>query len=200
MTTKIMNKRLLIALMPLVLAIILIGIFMALRWPFWEQSLMSDQSPAAWLSSAQLLALAFLACRLGLDHTLEPGLSMWLTLAMAMLAFDEQFMLHEYWKYGCPNWIAACNHSWVRELPMMCVALFGAITLTYLAWSVHDRLFRRILYASLGVGLLALFIDLFSVPVFLTPFEEALEVFSEALFIGALLIAVPKQNAEHLTH
>jgi len=195
-----MNSRLFVALMPLALAILLIGIFMSLRWPFWEQSLMSDQSPAAWLSSAQLLVLAFLSARLGLDRTLEPGLSIWLTIAIAMLALDEQFMLHEYWKYGCTNWIEACSQSWIRELPMICVALFGAISLTYLGLSVHDQLFRNILYASLGVGLLALCVDLFSVPIFLTPFEEALEVFSEALFIGALLIAVPNQNAEILKH
>lgn len=193
-----MYKRLFIALMPFALAIILIGIFISLRWPFWEQSLMSDQSPAAWLSSAQLFALSFLACRLGLDHTLKPKLSIWLTLAMAMLAFDEQFMLHEYWKFGCPNWFAACSHTWVRELPTICVALFGAFSFIFLALSIHDALFRRVLYASLSVGLLALFIDLVSIPVFLTPFEEAIEVFSEALTLGALLIAVPNKHIENM--
>lgn len=80
---------------------------------------MSDFSPAAWLSSAQLLAAAMLAFRLGIDGTLSRKLSAWLALALWVLALDEQFMLHEHWKYGCERWIAVCTYAWVRELPTL---------------------------------------------------------------------------------
>ncbi len=192
-----MNNRILIATAPLMVALALVGIFVATRWPLWEQSLMSDQSPASWLSSAQLLGASFLALRLGLDHTFNWKLSAWLTIAILLLALDEQFMLHEQWKYGCENWFALCSYAWIRELPMICVAIFGALTILYLARCVPSRDCRRILFASISVGLLALGTDLLDVLRLLSPFEEVIEVSAEALFIGALLIASPdkKQSA-----
>lgn len=179
--------------MPLMVALALVGVFVVARWPLWQQSLMSDQSPASWLSSAQLLGASILALRLGLDHTLSRKLSAWLTMAMLILALDEQFMLHEQWKYGCESWFALCGYAWIRELPTMCVAILGALTILYLARYVADRDCRRILFASISVGLLALCTDLMNVNL-LSPFEEVIEVSAEALFIGALLIASPDKK------
>lgn len=160
----------------------------------WEQSLTSDQSPASWLSSAQLLGASFLALRLGLDHTLDLKLSAWLTMAMLVLALDEQFMLHEQWKYGCERWFSLCNYEWIRELPMICVAILGTLTILYLARRVSSRDCRRILFASISVGLLALGSDLLDALRLFSPFEELIEVSAEALFIGALLIASPDKT------
>jgi len=195
-----MNRRLLTAIFPLALALLLLAVFLISRWPLWEQNLMSDHSPAAWLSSAQLLGASFLACRLGLDRTFNPLLSTWLAVAMATLAIDEQFMLHEQWKYGCADWFAICSHGWVRELPMQAVALLGTLTLFHLAQRVPDRDFRHVLFASLGVGLFTLCLDLANGPAILLPFEEAFEVSAEALFIGALLIAAPSQGTGSQEH
>jgi hypothetical protein len=175
-----------------------------MRWPLWEQSLLSDQSPTSWLSSAQLLGASFVACRLGLDRTLNPWLAAWLASAIALLSIDEQFMLHEYWKFGCSSWISLCSYAWVRELPTICIVVVGTLTLIHLATSVPGRGFRLALYSSLGVGLLALCIDLTGSPALIAPFEEAIEVSAEALFIGALLIIGPapdtRANQPERTH
>ena len=77
-----MTRRLLIGLCPMGAAVFLMAVFAYMRWPLWQQSFMSDFSPAAWLSSAQLLAAAMLAFRLGVDGTLSRNLSAWLTLAL----------------------------------------------------------------------------------------------------------------------
>lgn len=182
-------RRLALALAPLAMALLLTAVFVATRWPLWESALFSDQSPAAWLSSAQLLGAAFLAGRLGLERALPGALAAWLTLTLGGLALDEQFMLHEAWKYRCADWLDACAQGWVRELPMLLVAVLGALTLLALARTFDDRLCRRLIALSLTVGLLALGIDLAEGPATVAPFEELIEVAAEALFIGALLAA-----------
>lgn len=183
------SRRLALALAPLTMALLLTAIFVATRWPLWESALFSDQSPAAWLSSAQLLGAAFLAARLGLERALPGALAAWLTLALGGLALDEQFMLHEAWKYRCIRWFDACALGWVRELPMLLVAVLGALTLFTLTRTLDDSLCRRMIDLSLTVGMLAIGIDLAEGPATVAPFEELIEVAAEALFIGALLVA-----------
>lgn len=186
-----MKHRILIASMPLIFALSLTAIFILIRWPLWEESLMSDNSPVAWLSSAQLLALSLLAFRLGLDGTLGRGLSLWLGASMAYMALDEQLMLHEYWKYGCGEWLQLCRYGWVRELPMLSIAVLGVPTVALLARAIPDRLFRTFLFASLGCGAFAIFVDLSDISIALSRLEETFEVVAEALFVGALLMASP---------
>jgi hypothetical protein len=168
-------------------------LFAASRWPLWEQAFYSDQSPAAWLSSAQLLGAALLAARLSQCRELPRLLGWWLTLALWVLALDEQFMLHEQWKFGCVQWWSACSQRWVAELPTIGVGVLGSVTVLALMRVVPDTLFRSLVITGLAVGLLALWVDLAQTPVFVLPLEESLEVLAEALFIGALLVIPARQ-------
>jgi hypothetical protein len=159
----------------------------AMYWPNPEIAFLSDQSPVSWLSSAQLWAIALLALRLGADRTLPVAASMWLCAAMMVLAFDEQFMLHEHWKYGCAQWLDACQNRWVTELPIVLVGIVGAATLSWLYILLDARPARVLLACSLGIGILAIAVDLFRWPSILAPAEEGLEVLAEALFAGVML-------------
>lgn len=150
---------------------------------------MSDQSPASWLSSAQLLGVFFLSLRLGQDGTLPRGLSYLLSAGMLVLALDENFMLHEQWKYGCAAWLLACKYGWVRELPILAVGTIGFLAVVLLMRKIPERLPRAVLSSGLAIGLLAIFVDLTELPKYALPFEEVLEVISEALFLGGLLIS-----------
>src|SRR5574343_385143 len=105
---------------PALLAAVL-GYLLLSAWilaPAWERAFRSDASPVAWLSSALLLTLSITTLRLMGERALPPLLGAWLTLAFAVLALDEQFMLHELWKFRCHEWTTACQYSTVREAPM----------------------------------------------------------------------------------
>jgi hypothetical protein len=159
----------------------------AVYWPNPEIAFLSDQSPVSWLSSAQLWAIALLALRLGVDRTLPITASVWLGLAMMILAFDEQFMLHEHWKYGCAQWLDACRNRWVTELPIILVGIVGAATLAWLYSLLNARSARVLLACALGIGILAIAVDLFRWPSIFVTAEEGLEVLAESLFAGVLL-------------
>ncbi len=143
-------------LWPAICSLAVVTLFMAvagvLYWPTPEVAFFSDNSPVSWLSSAQLWAIAVLALRLAADRTLPVRLGLWLSLAMVVLAFDEQFMLHEHWKYGCINWVDACRHHWVTELPIMLVGIVGAATAVRLHYSLGSQSARIVLWLSLSVG------------------------------------------------
>jgi hypothetical protein len=190
---RVMNKlrRISFGLLPLIFALGLMVAFAFLRSPNWQQSFASDLSPAAWLSSAQLLGAALLAVRLSIDRLLPQYLGALLAIALWLLALDEQFMLHEQWKYGCQAWLKACSYLWVRELPIILVALLGTVFLRKLWQLKIDIEFRFLVAASLAVGLFAIYIDLFEVNETLAVLEEAFEVMAEALFLGSLLIFRP---------
>lgn len=158
-----------------------------LYWPVPEVAFMSDNSPVSWLSSAQLWAIALLSLRLAVDRSLPLSLGLWLSAAMVMLAFDEQFMLHEHWKYGCINWWNACRYRWLTEAPTLLVGLVGIASAVWLHLSLPSRMARMLLWFSLGTGGLAIVVDLFGWPHSLVRFEEGLEVIAESLFAGILL-------------
>jgi len=158
-----------------------------LYWPTPEFAFLSDQSPVSWLSSAQLWALALLAFRLGMERVLSFGMSVWLGLAMVGLACDEQFMLHEQWKYGCAAWWSACRIEWVTELPMMLVGGLGLLTLLTLHRAMPLRPARILMWSGFAVGVMALALDLSGWGGALSRYEEGLEVVAEALFAAALL-------------
>jgi hypothetical protein len=179
------------ALWPAVLCLAGATLFMlvatATYWPNPEIAFLSDQSPVSWLSSAQLWAIALLALRLGVDRTLPIAASVWLGLAMMILAFDEQFMLHEHWKYGCAQWLDACQNHWITELPIVLVGVVGAATLAWLYSLLNTRSARVLLACSLGIGILTIIVDLFRWPSIFVTAEEGLEVLAESLFAGVLL-------------
>lgn len=128
-----------------------------------------------------------MALRLGADRTLPRGAAFWLGAAMVLLAFDEQFMLHEHWKYQCADWWSACRHAWVTQLPIILVAVVGAAGVFWLHQLLYARAARVLLWCALGVGVMAIAEDLFGWPGALARWEEALEVIAEALFASALL-------------
>ena len=176
---------------PALLAAVL-GYLLLSAWvyaPAWERAFLSDASPVAWLSSALLLTLSITALRL---------LGAWLAVAFLALALDEQFMLHELWKFRCHEWTAACRYSAVREAPMLAVAVVGLLTLAWLHRALLHPGTRTLLWAGLAVGWLAIAVDqwpeaqahlphLPELPPLLATLEEGFEVVAEALVLGALL-------------
>lgn len=158
-----------------------------LYWPTPELAFASDNSPVSWLSGVQLWALALLSLRLTIDRTLPLLVGVWLALAMTALAFDEQFLVHEQWKYGCHEWWNACRHHWVTEAPTIMVGVAGTATVLVLHGLLPTRSAQLMLWSALSVGGLALALDLFGWPRPLAPYEEGLEIIAETLFTGVLL-------------
>lgn len=155
--------------------------------PTWERAFRSDASPVAWLSSALLVALAAMAWRLRLDASLPPRLAAWLAIAMLGLAVDEQFMLHELWKYRCEEWTSLCQHAGVRELPMLWVGVLGLLTARALHCALPSPWARGLLGSGVAVGLWALAVDQLPMPYPIAELEEAFEVLAESLVLAALL-------------
>jgi hypothetical protein len=157
-----------------------------LYWPTPEIAFRTDDSPVAWLSSAQMWALALLSLRLWQEAALPRLLCLWLSLAMMGMSFDEQFMFHEHWKYTCIEWLSACRHGWVRELPMLLVALLGAASALWLHRHL-PRPGRLQLWLAFSIGLFALYLRAGGEPTGLLPYKAALLVSAQALFAGMLL-------------
>lgn len=178
-----------------------LGFLLLSAWlfaPSWERAFRSDNSPASWLSGALLLTLSITALRLTAERALPPPLGVWLTLAFCALALDEQFMLHELWKFRCHEWVVACQWSVVREAPMLAVAVLGLPTLAWLHGALSHRSTRCLLWAGYSVGLVAIAVDQWpnvqphlpwpsELPDLLPTLEEVLEVVAETLVLAALL-------------
>lgn len=152
-----------------------------------QLAFLSDDSPVSWLSSAQLWAIALIALRYCIDKTIPLYAAMWLCAAMVLMAFDEQFMFHEQWKYGCVEWLSICEYQWVRELPMILVAIVGAATMFWLHKMIPLISARTVLWAAFGIGAFAISLDLIPWFALLVRYEEAVEVLAEAAFLGYLL-------------
>lgn len=163
------------------------GIAAWLSWPEPEQAFLSDNSPVSWLSSAQIWAAGLLALRLSHERLITWPLGIWLMLAMVSMALDEQFMLHEWWKFGCQHWWPACKWQLVREGPMLAVGAAGIATAFWIQSTLPPGKAVHMLWPSIATGLLALTVDLLGRPVFLTAYEEGLEVLAETLFVAMLL-------------
>lgn len=171
----------------LVLAALYMGTAAALYAPSSEAAFLSDNAPVAWLSSAQLWAISMLAVHAAVNRLLPRSLALWLALALAALAFDEQFLFHERWKYGCTAWLHACRQPWVRELPTLAVGVVGLATAACLHRALPAGAARRLLWAALAVGIFGLTLDVSGHPAALAPWEEAFEVVAEVLFSSVLL-------------
>lgn len=185
-------------LWPMVIYVPLVIVFLAVAaagaWPLPELAFRSDNSPVSWLSSAQLWSLSVIVIRLTFDRALPLSLSLWLITATAAMAFDEQFMFHEQWKYGCTGWFSLCRHAWVRELPMLAVGFGGVVTALWLHARIQPGWARRQLWAAIGTGLFALSMDMLHVADDLAAYEEGFEVLSEAIFVSCLLGLQPPER------
>lgn len=185
-----------LALLMAVLGFLLVSVWMYA--PQWERAFRSDGSPVSWLSSALLLALSITALRMVGDRALPRLLGAWLALSFFVLALDEQFMLHELWKFRCHEWTDACRWAPVREAPMLAVAVVGLLTMAWLHRALWHPGTRALLWAGLAVGWLAIGVDqwpevqarwprLPELPSLVATLEEGIEVVAEALVLGALL-------------
>ncbi len=171
------------------------GFMLLSAWAFspgWERAFRSDASPVSWLSSALLLTLSVLSLRLRADGGLPSLLGTWLTLSVFVLALDEQFMLHELWKYRCHEWTTLCSMGWVRELPMLMVGSVGAATAVWMHRALPLLATRCLLWAGIAMGLWAICVDQLSMPYPIAELEEAFEVLGEALVLAALLTVPPQ--------
>ncbi|MDP5238514.1 hypothetical protein Q9Q94_03185 [Uliginosibacterium sp. 31-16] len=174
-----------------VLLLFVLGFMVLAAWvyaPFWEEAFRSDDSPVSWLSSALLIAGAMLCLRLCSERALPLKWGLPLALALLALALDEQFMLHEWFKHAfLPGLLHQRAPGGLADLPVLLVGFGGVL----LAWAAGRCGFPRsttgLLRAAVGVGLLAIWVDLGSPPVWLAFLEEGCEVLAEALFLSALL-------------
>ncbi len=168
-------------------------------WPEPEVAFRTDESPVAWLSSAQMWALAVMSLHLWQERRLSNWLGLLLSSGMMLMAFDEQFMWHEHWKHGCQNWLAACRYETLRELPMLLVALGGVLVLRLLWRALQHRLSKGLLLCAIMLGWFALFLRFTQQPAFLLPYKAALLVLAQALFMGLLfsLSGASPSSQEH---
>ena len=183
------------------LLVAVMGFLLLSAWthaPAWERAFRSDHSPAAWLSGALLLSLCVTALRLAAERCVSRPLGLWLALAFGALAVDEQFMLHELWKFRCHEWTDACRWGLVREAPLLAVAVVGLFSLAWLHRALSHRSTQALLWAGFAVGVLAIAVDQWpevqthwpwwpALPEWLATVEEPLEVVAEALVLAALL-------------
>ncbi len=149
-------------------------------WPWWEFAFRSDMSPVSWLSSALLLANAAVALSLMLSGSLPRALGTILCAALALLAVDEQFQLHE-----------RLQDSFIvgrfGRAPTLIVAIGGTIAAAALTRATKSSPVRGLIASGLAMGLLAIWVDLGSPPESIRAFEEAFEVLAESLFLCGLL-------------
>lgn len=147
--------------------------------PWWEYAFLSDDSAVSWLSSALLLANAAVALTLTLNRSLPSPLGSAVTVALAGLAIDEQFLLHEGFKESvAPS---------IGNAPTMLVAAGGVGLLVLLNRTVKSRPAMALILAAVVVGLFAIWVDLGAPPAAIARLEEGFEVIAESLFLCGLL-------------
>jgi hypothetical protein len=150
------------------------------EWPWWEYAFFSDGSAVAWLSSALLMANAAVALAVTLMRALPSITGAGLSAALAILAIDEQFQLHEQIN-------AALGTSRFRDAPTLLVGT-GTVVLFALFWRGLVTRTTRVLFAiAVIIGVFALWVDLGSPPEIVGPLEEGFEVLAESLFLCGLL-------------
>lgn len=150
------------------------------EWPFWEYAFFSDGSAVAWLSSALLLANAAVALAATLIRAWPPITGGVLSAALAFMAADEQFQLHEQFK-------AALAPSRLQDAPTMLVGVGGVMLLVVVRRQLVTRTSRVLFASAVACGVFALWVDLGSPPAIVGSLEEAFEVIAESLFLCGLL-------------
>ena len=172
-------------------------LFMAIAaWqsqPWWEYAFLSDDSAVSWLSSALLMANGAVALKLTLDGSVSRWFGGALTMVLVALAIDEQFMLHEWFKYNFadPASPDRALPALVGDLPTLLVGAGGVVMLFGFSRVVGSKTARGLMTAAVVLGLFALWVDLGAAPVWLTRTEEAYEVLAESLLLCALLAIRP---------
>lgn len=159
--------------MTAVTSVIALGIWLV--WPWWEYAFFSDDSAVSWLSSALLSANAAVALSLGLRRREFLGLA----VALAALAVDEQFLLHERWQdtVGMPFTMA----------PVVALAM-GGLSLAFSMRRINlPAAGRGLMTSAIVVGLVAVAVDAGALAGTLAWSEELLEVVAEGLFLSGLL-------------
>lgn len=179
---------------PVFAAILFIASAISQAWPFWQQAFRSDNSSISWLSSAQLWTISFVTLLLIKEQKLPKVLGGWFFLAMLLMAMDEQFQFHEQWKYGCDEWVNWCDPIWVKELPILSMALLGSMSTFWLYRYCATRFSKIALVIAILLGLVAISIDLGLVPGFLFIFEEGFEVMAEAFWLSCLFSLTTKDH------
>ena len=149
--------------------------------PWWEYAFLSDDSAVSWLSSALLMANAAVALNLSLTRVLPPFIGGPMALALALMAIDEQFLLHERFKTLAP--------ALIGNAPALLVGVGGLGILVVLLNSVRSAAARWLCSIAVVVGLFALGVDLGTSHTSVALFEEGFEVIAEALFLSGLLEA-----------
>ena len=147
--------------------------------PWWEYAFLSDDSAVSWLSSALLMANAAVALNLSVTGVLSLAGGSLMTLALAVMSADEQFLLHERFQNTVPGWLG--------NAPTVLVGVGGIGVLILLNRSVKAPAARYLIGAAVAVGVFALWVDLGSPPPLLARLEEGFEVLAEALFLSGLL-------------
>lgn len=181
-------------LLPIFISVLAVALFMVacflLYWPSSEIAFRTDESPAAWLSSAQMWSIAILSLRLWQERTLPPLLCAWLAGALMLMACDEQFMLHEQWKYQCLEWFSLCKYNWATEIPMLLVIALGLTTGFFLIPYFTSPLQKSLLFTSLALGMFAMVLRFTATPSLLLPYKALFLVIAQGLFLG-MLLALP---------
>lgn len=172
---------------PVIFALLMIGCSTWLRWPLWESAYFSDGSPLSWLTSVQIYSASILTVQLLINRKISVNLALWMIFSMSYLCLDEQFMLHEQWKYGCYTLTSFCKYTLIREMASLLIVCLGLPTLYLLYQRSNHLLPRRLLLTSAVVAVFSSVVDL--VPEFslFLPIEEGLEVISSAFFLSSLL-------------
>jgi hypothetical protein len=152
----------------------------AAAWPWWEYAFLSDDSPLAWLSSALLLANAAVAMSLTVSRLLPARFGWLLTAALAYLAIDEQFQLHERMK-------ELIGQGRFAELPTWLIGAGGVVCLFALMRIARQTSVRLLIIAAVSVGIFALWVDLGKPATAIARTEELYEVIAETLFLAGLI-------------
>lgn len=166
--------------------------------PWWERAFRSDGSPLSWLSSSLLFANAVIIARQGIEERLPGILASCLAIALMAMALDEQFLLHEYWKFHCADWTSLCHRpsvgqvDWVGDAPMMLVGGAGLVVFAALLKQARSPGVRVLLITSVTIGVVLALGTHFGramnlLPPPITRFEELFEVIAETLFLCAAI-------------
>jgi hypothetical protein len=150
------------------------------NWPWWEFAFRSEMSPVSWLSGALLLANAAVMVSLTLSGALPRALGTTLSAALALLALDEQFQLHE----RLQNSFVAGRFG---RAPTVAVGVGGVIAAIALIRTIRPPGAQGLIASGVALGLFALWVDLGSPPAVVGALEEAFEVIAESLFLCGLL-------------
>jgi len=147
-------------------------------WPLWDYAFFSDDSPVSWLSSALLAANAGVALVAAFGAPVPRRFGL-LAVALAGLAVDEQFHLHE-----------RAQESFGDGIVMAYAALLVSGGLASV-WALGNRAttgaVRTFLLAAVGAGAMAVAVDLGVGGAAWAFTEELWEVVAETLWLCGLL-------------